>query len=385
MCCAEPFRLFFPLGAVAGIIGLALWPLHLLGAMAIYPSIMHARVMTEGFLAAFIIGFLGTAGPRLLSARPFSGVEVATLCALHIAAITAQLSSQIALGDGLFGALLLAFAVVLGRRFVARGNLPPPDFLLVAIGLLLGFVGAVVLAVVNVFPFWPRLYVFGGLALTQGFLLLPVLGVGAFLFPRFLGVPYEEGLAETQKPTPDWRKKALSAVVALAIIVSLAGESIGELRIAGALRFTAAALYIVRQMPSVLKFSRATMLGQLIRTSVWLLLFGLLWPIFLPTYRLAGLHLVFVGGFMLATLTVATRVMLGHSGHRERSRQRLPFMIVTATLLLIGLAARVGADFLPSLTGRNHHLIWAALLCIVAIGVWSWRMLPRVFVPDSEE
>lgn len=35
MCCGEPFRLFFPLGLVSGIVGLALWPLHLWGVLAI--------------------------------------------------------------------------------------------------------------------------------------------------------------------------------------------------------------------------------------------------------------------------------------------------------------------------------------------------------------
>ena len=28
---AEPFRLFFPLGVLAGLIGVSLWPLHFMG------------------------------------------------------------------------------------------------------------------------------------------------------------------------------------------------------------------------------------------------------------------------------------------------------------------------------------------------------------------
>src|ERR1043165_9018907 len=34
----EPFRLFFPAATVAGIVGVALWPLHLLGFIANYPG-----------------------------------------------------------------------------------------------------------------------------------------------------------------------------------------------------------------------------------------------------------------------------------------------------------------------------------------------------------
>jgi uncharacterized protein involved in response to NO len=67
-CCEEPFRIFFPIGAVLALFGVSLWPLYYAGAITEYPSIPHARLMIEGFMASFIIGFLGTAGPRITSA-----------------------------------------------------------------------------------------------------------------------------------------------------------------------------------------------------------------------------------------------------------------------------------------------------------------------------
>ena len=106
MCCEEPFRLFFPLGLVSGIVGLVLWPLFLWGTVSIYPGIVHARLMIEGFMGAFIIGFLGTAGPRLLSAPHFTRTELGVLLALFLSTIVAQLSAWAALGDGLFSILL---------------------------------------------------------------------------------------------------------------------------------------------------------------------------------------------------------------------------------------------------------------------------------------
>src|SRR4051812_2930681 len=53
----------------------------------------------------------------------------------------------------------------------------------------------------------------------------------------------------------------------------------------------------------------------------------------------------------------------------------LPFLIASAVLLLIGLLARVAADFMPTVVGRNHHLLWAALLCILAALVWGIRLV----------
>jgi uncharacterized protein involved in response to NO len=167
-------------------------------------------------------------------------------------------------------------------------------------------------------------------------------------------------------------------------MVSFALESGDFPRMAGGLRFACAALYIATQMPSVLKFGRGPFLGQCIRASVWLLLTGLLWPAFLPAYRVAGLHIVFIGGFMISVFAVATRVMLGHSGQLHLCRKRLPFLIVTIVLLLIGLGARIGADFMPTMVGRNVHLVWAASLCIAGALAWGIRLVPRVFIPDSE-
>ena len=185
MCREEPFRIFFPLGLASAVIGLALWPLFLSGVLPVYPGVMHARLMIEGFMAAFIIGFLGTAGPRLLSARHFTGGELGALVALHVSTIAAHLVSRPALGDALFCAELATLVGVLGRRFIARGDLPPPNFVLVGCGLLSGFAGAALVSLTTVFGDWPRLHYFGALMLSQGFVLLPMLGVGVFLFPRF--------------------------------------------------------------------------------------------------------------------------------------------------------------------------------------------------------
>ena len=34
----EPFRLFFPAGVLAGIVGVALWPMHFGGVVSFYPG-----------------------------------------------------------------------------------------------------------------------------------------------------------------------------------------------------------------------------------------------------------------------------------------------------------------------------------------------------------
>jgi uncharacterized protein involved in response to NO len=111
------------------------------------------------------------------------------------------------------------------------------------------------------------------------------------------------------------------------------------------------------------------------------LIAGLLFPLFWPAQRIAGLHIVFLGGFSLITFTVATRVVLGHSGHEELFEARLPSLQITTVLLLSGAVLRAVGDFSPA---RPHWLSHASYLWMLAAGVWGFSILPKVRVPDPE-
>src|SRR5436190_13615106 len=83
----EPFRVFFPEGVLAGIVGVALWPFYFGGVTSFYPGQAHARIMAYGLFGGFIFGFLGTAMPRLLSAPPLGVRYVLLLLFLHFAMV----------------------------------------------------------------------------------------------------------------------------------------------------------------------------------------------------------------------------------------------------------------------------------------------------------
>ena len=147
LCPAEPFRIFFPLGVLFGISGVSLWPLFYLGLhTSFYPGMMHARVMIEGFLGAFIFGFLGTAMPRVIGAPPLKRCELWALVVLHLTAIGLHIGLQPFAGDGVFLVLLVFFLVCMGRRFARRADMPPPGFSLVGLGFLNALAGTSLLA-----------------------------------------------------------------------------------------------------------------------------------------------------------------------------------------------------------------------------------------------
>src|SRR5438046_1670354 len=79
----EPFRVLFPAGLLAGIVGVMQWPLYFGGITHFYPGVLHARIMAFGMFGGFILGFLGTAMPRMLSVRPLLVAEVFSVSLLH--------------------------------------------------------------------------------------------------------------------------------------------------------------------------------------------------------------------------------------------------------------------------------------------------------------
>ncbi|MDP0494831.1 MAG: NnrS family protein [Verrucomicrobiota bacterium JB024] len=68
----EPYRVFFAVGTLLGVFGVSMWPAYAWGLVDVYPGQTHARIMIEGFLSCFVVGFLGTAFPRLLDVRRVS-------------------------------------------------------------------------------------------------------------------------------------------------------------------------------------------------------------------------------------------------------------------------------------------------------------------------
>jgi len=382
---AEPFRILFPLGMLIGVSGVSLWPLYFSGLHKFYPGIMHARLMIEGFMGAFIFGFLGTAMPRLTGTKPLSRIELTSMIVLLLVATGLHIGHQHGSGDAVFLLLLLFFAAQMGRRFLQRTDQLPPTFVLVALGFANAIAGAALLVggAMGVQDLrWPAL---GLLLLYQGFILYLVLGVGGFLLPRFLGLPARSEMPDGAEASTAWKRRALfAAATGFVLLASFVLEVFAAIpKGAGTLRFLAAAVFLAAEIPFHRSSGGGVTIIRSLRLGLILLLLGLLFPVLWPMQRVAGLHLVFIGGFTLITLTVATRVVLGHSGLAHLTTAPLPFLRMAAVLLFIAAFLRVAGDFQWALRGRL--LDFASYSWMLAAGIWSWRVLPKVRLPDLEE
>ena len=385
LCYQEPFRIFFPLGLLVGISGISLWPLFFSGLHKFYPGVMHARLMMEGFMGAFVIGFLGTAGPRLTGTPHFSRAELWTLLTLYTGAVGMQIAERPFAGDLIFLALLLTFAARMGWRFSQRADLPPPSFALVAFGFTNAVAGTVLLITGAVGTGNFRCMLLGSMLINQGFVLYLVLGIGGFLLPRILKLPPKPEFPESRTPPPGWWRTAVfAASVGVALLATFVFETFtGATRIAGAARFLAAAVFLASEIPAHLSTTPRITIVLCLRIALVFILLGLFFPVFWPAQRIAGMHVVFIGGFSLITFTVATRVVLGHSGFGHLFPTRMPFLIGTALLLITALVLRTAGDFIP--LARPSMLSHASYLWMLAAGVWGWRVLPKVRIADLEE
>jgi uncharacterized protein involved in response to NO len=382
--CLEPFRVFFPLAVLAGLAGVALWPLHFWGVVSFYPGQTHARVMTFGLFGGFIVGFLGTAFPRMLSARPFNRGELALLLALYLVMVGAYLFGNLSVGDALFLAWLGALAIVLAIRWKARRDLPPPGFPLVGLALLCAGAGVVLSFLEHddeIAFFWitlPKLLVY------QGFILLPILGVGGFLLPRFFGFESRHDFPESMDPPPGWKREVLEALlVGFIIVISFVLEAAGWYRSGPGIRFGATLVYLLRVVPVYRAAKPRNALVTSLRLAFALVLIGYVATTIFPAYRVSLLHLTLVGGFAVVTFTVATRIIYSHSGNQALLGKRNRWLHVTVWLILFAVATRISGDIWPSIL--VSHYIYGSIVWMVALLIWAWYVLPKVLAPDPEE
>ena len=378
----EPFRIFFPIGLLIGAIGVALWPMFVWHMINFYPRDAHLRLMIEGLMGSFIIGFLGTAGPRLLDAKPFVILETFLLLALQLVSAALHLNQKRNLGDAAFFVTLILFLSFVARRARTRQDLPPPNFVLVVMGFLNAILGLVLIFAARRVSNGLFLDQFGVLMLNEGFVLFPILGVGAFFFPKLLGGAKPQP-ADLNIALSLWKRRALiAALTGLVIWISFVFEAMEWTRTAAVIRGSVVLIYFAFQGHLFEKPSGPPFLAHCFRFGAILLIVALFFPAILPTYRLANMHLAFIGGFTIILFTVSTRVILGHSGFAHLFQRRLKFLIAALVLLIIAMVSRVGADFVPP--ARNSHLVYAALIWIVAAAVWAWALVPKLLLSEEE-
>jgi uncharacterized protein involved in response to NO len=372
---AEPFRVFFISGALWSIMGVLLWPLFYGGRLSFYPSYCHARLMIEAFGGAFVIGFLGTAGPRMASAPKLTPLELLWLFGLHQAGAICHLKLIHWWGDALFATLffsLLACLVIRVARF--RAEMPPPQMLLALTGLICGMAGALLSLLPSTWTDPQRLRL-AGLLLYQGLLLPPVLGIGSFIFPRMLGGDFGGAASPQEMRT----KRARTIAAAVLLVGSFFIEAFGSPLASYGVRAITAAAYLFIEI-RWRKTDSDPPRGSLAAGMKWSLVTGfcgLALSGFYYPQHISIEHLLYIGGFGLMILVVASRVLFGHSGDLAGFAKRSWFVRFLIFLGILAATTRMTPAFVPQVMVSHHqYAAWTWALLVVLWLVWhGWRFV----------
>jgi uncharacterized protein involved in response to NO len=380
----DPYRIFFPLGVLMGIAGVSIWPLYYWEVITWYNGRSHAFVQIDCFVYAFVVGFLWTAIPKFTGAHPPLRATQYAVASLIVAQAAAFELRQFSLGHVLFVVSHVIVIAVAARCFRQRQHPPPETFVLVGLGLLSGLIAAVVNAGIALEWIPPELDLMGRRLMTEGMVLLLVLGVGGFLGPRLLGfaqLPNFQNIGNISgmaKPplSMAWRGP-LYALAGVVLLGSVILEYAWEFRFLAWVRagiVTALVMWNLRPYRSPLT---RTTLAWCVWAAHWLLVAASWLVAAMPKYQIDLLHVMFMGGFTLLILAVGTRVVLSHGGHPLTEEKRSWPLRIGLITGLVALSARVAAGFLPG-SSYFGHLAWAAVLWIVGILIWGSFLLKRI-------
>jgi uncharacterized protein involved in response to NO len=377
---SEPFRLFFPLGTLCAVVGALYWPgLFLEIIFKGHASRLHIFLMIYGFMWGFIVGFLGTAVPRLTKSKTLSVLELAALLCFYLLTLGAIFWQHYSLAPAFFLLNLFGLLIMLARRILAQRPKLPPTFIYVPFGLLSAASASALsiasslgwLALSESVLLWTRSLLF------QGLILFLLLGIGGFLIRSILG--WAAPLPETaQAELPKFQGGRIGAVhagVALLLFVSFWVEPFYP-QLSLVVRALLATLVVALQMKAYRRPISGKLTAGTLQIAMGLLLLGLWGQVFAPqAYRVAVLHVTFMGGFAISVFAVATRVILSHCGYSELLKGRYRPFTWAMILLIVGLATRFSANLMPDTF--FSHLAYAGIIWIAGVLLWSGAILSK--------
>lgn len=376
----DPYQIFFPLGLLCGLIGTSVWVGFTYQLIHFYPRAIHTQLMMGGFFMLVAIGFLMTAVPKFTGTVSASFYEKLVLFVTAFFLMASSLSENNTLFYFLSATTLLQLFIFGYKRMSGASLKPPPSFIFVGAGIMLGIISSFILSYESALLNYPRLLVLGHQGYYYGLCYGLVLGIGTQLIPNLMGTRSQLGQIQ---PTPMHavEQDALlrsqyikfSGLFILSFLIeAFVSDSAGKLIRAALASFILLFRWNIYRRPA-----QKTVMTWCLWLCSWFLMIGG-WPqIFWPSYAIHLNHLIFIGALSLMIFAIATRVSLAHGGYSLDPERKSKILIATAVLLILSVMARVAAPFSPS--EYNNHLAYASLSWIAACLVWGFFFLPRIF------
>lgn len=354
------FRPFFFGAAAWAFTALILWLLSLSGQVSLpilfEPLAWHRHEMLFGFVGAAIAGFLLTAVPNWTGRPPLTGLPLAGLFGLWLAARLAVLFSS-HLGPALPAMLDAGFffllAVFVLKELVAAKNRNFPIVVLVSLFGIANLIDHAAAA-----SLIEQTDIGGQAAIACVVMLLSL--IGGRIIPTFtrnwLKSQGEPGKLPAQAGRFD-------LFVNAATLLSLAAW-LADLRVSGALLLAAGALQSLRLSRWMGHRCAAEPLLLILHVGYLWLPFGLVlmaaFELGLAVPRSAGIHALTAGAMATMILAVMTRASLGHTGRplKANTSTVTVFALVTVGAAFRVLAALALVEYTSGM--RASAVAWAA-------------------------
>lgn len=378
LICREPYRLFFPLGVCMGTIGVSPWLLYAFGLTETYSSFFHSSVQMLVYMNCFISGFLTTFIPRVTGTSFAERKEILSFLFAILGALIFLYRGAWVMAEGCYILWLVLLVVFIGRRILKKrkegldAGPPPIELMWIPWAVFHGILGTLLLILGQLKVISPLGIRVGKPMMEQGLLLSVVMGIGGFLIPRIMGT-YRPG-----------KIPFVHLLCAAGLLVSFVIEGLGYLSWGYGLR--ALVITVIFYVTGIVQRlgGPLALYAWLARIAAWMIALGLWAAALFSDYRVAVLHIAFIGGFSLLTFAIATMVVMSHSGAGERLRQ--PLWILWAVICGIALVVvkRIAVIFYPEI--YFTFLGWASTLWIITAFCWLGFMIPYLLkVPEGDE
>lgn len=373
LICQEPYRIFFPLGILAGTIGASHWLLYSHGWIPRYSGLFHSSVQMKSYMFCFIIGFLLTSMPRFSGAPHATAWEFGSFLFIVLANLYFLIMENWVASEFCFTALLILLARFAMVRFMRKGNhlKPPTEFVWIPMAVLHGLAGSVLvlLSQFEIGPSW--LGKTGKTMSEQGFLIAIVVGVGGFLAPRLMGTFTLIKSSQVQK-----KRIYLHLFAGFVLFASFWFEGLNWMRTAYFLRalVVSVELFLSRALPKPPLVS--AFFAWILWISMWMVFTGSWAVVFLMSQRTAILHVIFIGGYALMTFAIGTMVTLSHGGETPRLQKPLWILWIVMIGMFFAVIFRIVSSYFPA---RFFDLLGIAASFWLAAGLsWFAFVLPKM-------
>lgn len=367
------FRPFFLLAGLGGFSMMLLWIVTLSTDYS-WPGVSniiawHRHEMLFGYTGAVIAGFLLTAVRNWTGKMTPDGKPLAALAVIWVAARLVPLVSEqqliyvavdLLFWVGLFISLwhALISAAVRNRIF------------LVLVGLL---GAAAALSHWSILEPSNQHLSYVGAYLGLDIILIIMLVMGGRVIPFFI----QRGLQKTEQARIPWLEKGLPPLLLIMLVINLfLANSLGS----AIINFILACWLL----PNLVRWHDKGIWGNSLLWSLYLAYAWLVLGLFLRGFGLIGwvspylgVHALTVGGIGLLTLSMMSRVALGHTG-----RKLEPAKLTVLALVLMLLASIVRVFFASSLGLLAYQV--SAVLWMLALLLFVWVYTPLLIKPRPD-